>query len=177
MQRTFLAILSLLLATSTMCAGEPDQVPLQDAALGDVEVVATHVVDDLNTSTKASEQFGVTTTPTPSFYRGFTQCNCDGDIYTKGNLNFAIMKGAMATPIPTLYTNDPNGYAPRTPHLFRDGENQFEGKWKNPACSRTGANGKTNLVEYAINNTPGTNGYKFDRVVYTTWNVGKDQPM
>ncbi len=73
--------------------------------------------------------------------------------------------------------NDPNGYAPRTPHLFRDGENQFEGKWKNPACSRTGANGKTNLVEYAINNTPGTNGYKFDRVVYTTWNVGKDQPM
>ncbi|PBK86809.1 hypothetical protein ARMGADRAFT_480593 [Armillaria gallica] len=178
MQRTFLAILSLLLATSTLCAGEPDQVPLQDGALGDVEVVAsTHVVDDLNTPTKASEQFGVTTTPTPSFYRGFTQCNCDGDIYTKGNLNFAIMKGAMATPIPTLYTNDPNGYAPRTPHLFADRENQFEGKWKNPACSRTGANGKTNLVEYAINNTPGTNGYKFDRVVYTTWNVGKDQPI
>ncbi len=104
------------------------------------------------------------------------------------------MKGAMATPnpyfihvrIPTCpitsnrvsithsaSRNDPNGYAPRTPHLFADRENQFEGKWKNPACSRTGANGKTNLVEYAINNTPGTNGYKFDRVVYTTWNVGK----
>ncbi|KAK0430376.1 hypothetical protein EV421DRAFT_309018 [Armillaria borealis] len=177
MQHTFFAILSLLLAATSVCAGEPDQVPLQDGALGDVEAVATPVVDDFNTPTKASEQILVTTTPTPSFYRGFTECNCDGDKYTKGNLNFVIINGAMATPIPTLYTNDPNGYAPRTPHLFRDGENQFEGKWKNPACSRTGANGQTNLVEYAINNTPGTNGYKFDRVVYTTWSVGTDQPI
>ncbi|PBK84009.1 hypothetical protein ARMGADRAFT_1088711 [Armillaria gallica] len=173
MQHTFFAILSLLAATS-VCAGESDQVLLQD---GDIEAVTTPVVDDFNTPTKASEQVLVTTMPTPSFYYGFTQCNCDGDIYRRGDLNFVIINGAMATPIPTLYTNDPNGYAPRTPHLFRDGENQFEGKWKNPACSRTGANGKTNLVEYAINNTPGTNGYKFDRVVYTTWNVGKDQPM
>ncbi|KAK0461541.1 hypothetical protein IW261DRAFT_1529885 [Armillaria novae-zelandiae] len=172
MQRTFFAILSPLLAATTVCAGDTNQVPLQDGAPG-----ATPAVNAFNTPTKASDQVLVATTPTPSFYYGFTQCNCDGDIYSRGNLNFVIMNRAMATPIPTLYTNDPNGLAPRTPHLFRDAENQFEGQWKNVACTRAGAGGKTNLIEYAINNTPGTNGYKFDRVVYMTWNVGKDQPM
>ncbi|KAK0207586.1 hypothetical protein IW262DRAFT_1486740 [Armillaria fumosa] len=176
MQHTFLAIISLLLAASILCAGEPDQVPLQDGPLGENEVVPTPVVDDFNIPTKASEQILVTNIPNPSFYYGFTQCNCYGKIYSKGYVNGAIVQGAMATPIPTLYTNDPNDYAPRTPHLFADYANQFEGKWKDPACSRTGNNGKTNLVEYAINNQAGTEGYKFDRVVYTTWNVGKDQP-
>ncbi|KAK0207581.1 hypothetical protein IW262DRAFT_532008 [Armillaria fumosa] len=175
MQRTFIAILSLLLAASILCAGEPDQVPLQDGPLGENEVVPTPVVDDFNTPTKASEQILVTNIPTPSFYPRFTECNCFGKIYRKvGDITVVIMNGAMATPIPTLYTNGPN--APRTPHLFADNAKQFEGKWKDPACSRTGNNGKTNLVEYAINNQPGTEGYKFDRVVYTTWNVGKDQP-
>ncbi len=75
MQHTFFAILSLLLATTSVCAGESDQVPLQD---GDIEAVVTPVVDNFNTPTKASEQFLVTTMPTPSFYYGFTQCNCDG---------------------------------------------------------------------------------------------------
>ncbi|KAK0498048.1 hypothetical protein EDD18DRAFT_1160750, partial [Armillaria luteobubalina] len=176
MQHTFSAILSLLLVATSVCAGDPDQVPLQDGALGDVGVMATPVVDDFN-PTKASEQVLVTNTPTPYFYKGFTKCNCDGDLYTSGNLNFVIINGAMGTPIPTLYTNDPNGYAPRTPHLFRDAENQFEGQWKNKTCTRAGAGGKTNLVENAVNPTSGTNGYKFDRVVYTTWNVGNDEPI
>ncbi|KAK0184051.1 hypothetical protein F5146DRAFT_337723 [Armillaria mellea] len=104
MQHTFLAILSLLLAVTSVCAGESDQVPLQDGPLGDVEFVATPVVDDLNAPTKASEQVLAPTMPSPSFYYGFTQCNCDGDLYRRGDLNFVIINGAMATPIPTLYT-------------------------------------------------------------------------
>ncbi|KAK0482959.1 hypothetical protein EDD18DRAFT_757352 [Armillaria luteobubalina] len=174
-QRTFLVILSLLLAAGTMCAGEPDQVPLQGGDLGDVEMMATPVVDELNAPTKASDQILVTDVPVPSFYPRFTECNCFGKIYRKvGDVTVVIMNGAMATPIPTSYMNSPN--APRTPHLFGDFANQFERLWKDPACSRTGNNGRTNLVEYAINNEQGTEGYKFDRVVYTTWNVGKDQP-
>lgn len=81
-----------------------------------------------------------------------------------------------------MTSNDPEGKAPRTPHLFADRENQFENpkQWKDPICSRTGGpGGITNLVEFATNSQQGTNGYKFDRVVYTTWNVSNtsNEPM
>lgn len=121
MARLFFLLLSMFLATPGAISernGDPQQIPLGNPKIEDLAEAPTPT-NNIDTPTRAGDQLA--RMPTPVFPWGFTQCNCDGmecrinqsnnpnvkpagDIYTRGNLNAVIINGAMATPIPTIYT-------------------------------------------------------------------------
>ena len=121
MARLLFLLLSMLLATPGAFSesnGNPQQILLSNPKIEDLAEAPTPT-NNIDPPTRAGDQLA--RMPTPVFLRGFTQCNCEGiecqvnqsnnpnvkpagDIYTRGNLNAVIINGAMATPIPTIYT-------------------------------------------------------------------------